>query len=286
MNSFTNDDGLRVKGSDQMHSSSNNNCHEAKTVVMDHEPSAFRFLDLHAELRNYIYEYAVEQKINNVRTGNGTRLKKAPAGTTANSLANANHTHESTRAFFGLTQVNRQIRSEYRPLYLKQNAVYIEVDSIPEYIETFYPMEVSHPDYSTNYGGSITITIAQQYTNHPIRVDRRILINPFLKLIFNNENAQCTFSDNADARDLIEIGLNHRAAWESLMDDGVEIFLELRYFRLGVILTLKAADEFWDRVNADRDGQSLMDALGLGARSRTQYRLGDLSCMNVFPLSY
>ncbi|KAI4910855.1 hypothetical protein J4E90_007111 [Alternaria incomplexa] len=79
-------------------------------------------LKLPGELRNRIYNYAQEPR--------DVHLTRKPT----QQHEQTNKTH---RQFFGLTQVCRQLRSEYLPMYMAQTKVHIQcVDSLL-YINTF-----------------------------------------------------------------------------------------------------------------------------------------------------
>jgi hypothetical protein len=46
---------------------------------------------------------------------------------------------ETNRPFWGLTQVCRQLRSEYRPIYMAKQEIGMDVTEIVDYLQTFYP---------------------------------------------------------------------------------------------------------------------------------------------------
>jgi hypothetical protein len=45
---------------------------------------------------------------------------------------------DTNRPFFGLTQVCRQLRTEYRPIYLQKQEIGMDLTEIVKYVRTFY----------------------------------------------------------------------------------------------------------------------------------------------------
>lgn len=46
---------------------------------------------------------------------------------------------ETNRPFWGLTQVCRQMRIEYRPIYMAKQEIGMDLTEIVDYLQTFYP---------------------------------------------------------------------------------------------------------------------------------------------------
>lgn len=46
---------------------------------------------------------------------------------------------DTNRPFHGLTQISRQIRLEYRPIYLRKQEIGMDLTDIVAYLQTFYP---------------------------------------------------------------------------------------------------------------------------------------------------
>ncbi|KAF2792518.1 hypothetical protein K505DRAFT_338611 [Melanomma pulvis-pyrius CBS 109.77] len=87
----------------------------------------FRFLDLLPELRNRVYYFAFESTAAHIRPYRPyTVIQTAPS--------------IRKRRFYGLTQVCRQIREEFRPIYMEENEVHINPDYATRYIETFFSL--------------------------------------------------------------------------------------------------------------------------------------------------
>ncbi|KAH8719135.1 hypothetical protein GQ44DRAFT_829418 [Phaeosphaeriaceae sp. PMI808] len=88
-------------------------------------------LELPAELRNRIYHLAREIEFDSDEKI--PRLKKG-AGTAKDSSSHA-------WQFFALTQTCRQLRTEYRPMWLRDCSVCIEFTDFPEFVTDFYSFQ-------------------------------------------------------------------------------------------------------------------------------------------------
>ncbi|KAF1954968.1 hypothetical protein CC80DRAFT_505807 [Byssothecium circinans] len=116
---------------------------KAKTTASEPSPdieSPSKLLELPAEIRNRIYEYATE------RTYHGYDAHDFPQLLTRHcSGCSGGHSpwplpHDgmiSSRKFFGLTQVNKQIRAEYRPIWLRNCSVRIHAKQIGGFLYRF-----------------------------------------------------------------------------------------------------------------------------------------------------
>ncbi|KAF1954969.1 hypothetical protein CC80DRAFT_505808 [Byssothecium circinans] len=94
------------------------------------------FLSLPAELRNVIYKYAIEKE---------NALHHAPL-LLRRRTHNVNHpvwplSSHTNRMYFGLTQANRQVRKEFRPLWFRQARLRIHLHDLPYFIRTFFREE-------------------------------------------------------------------------------------------------------------------------------------------------
>ena len=67
---------------------------------------------------------------NRRRRGTGVSEQKPKSATLA---------RETSRPFFGLTQVCRLLRTEFRPLYLQKQEIGMDLVEAVRYLETFYP---------------------------------------------------------------------------------------------------------------------------------------------------
>ncbi|CAO2650229.1 Nn.00g015210.m01.CDS01 [Neocucurbitaria sp. VM-36] len=127
----------------------------------------FRFMDLPGEIRNMIYHHTYgspkqallvhRPRVASLRPR--TRLDRArplASDITGNKHDTVLYTskktrhhlrsksrklpilRETNRPFFGLTQVCKLIRHEYRPIYLQSQEIGMDLTNIVEYLETFY----------------------------------------------------------------------------------------------------------------------------------------------------
>lgn len=108
---------------------------------------------------------------------------------------------ETNRPYFGLTQVSKLIRYEYRPIYLQHQEIGMDLTRIVEYLRTFY---FDAPDQLTSidapgkresdlpFGGNLTIAI----DDNPTKMDRSqegIEIFPLLDIWANSFKFEAGF---------------------------------------------------------------------------------------------
>jgi hypothetical protein len=82
-----------------------------------------------AELRNRIYDFAKEA---------GFATFAPPPLFSTSKPATSGRPFNVGRRFFALTQTSKQIRSEFRPLWLRGSSIRIKFDDIDRFIDTFY----------------------------------------------------------------------------------------------------------------------------------------------------
>ncbi|KAF2246359.1 hypothetical protein BU26DRAFT_607556 [Trematosphaeria pertusa] len=99
--------------------------------------SGLGFLDLPPEIRNLIYDYAIDDSEIHGGWSNAPRLLSLRKGRITPPLAPAS---ASTRQFLGLTQVCKRTRTEYRPIWLRHTAIRIKYGELPAFLQTFYPI--------------------------------------------------------------------------------------------------------------------------------------------------
>lgn len=92
-----------------------------------------RYAKLNPELRNQIYHFAAEAEFES----DGrvppviTKARQEPTAATAYN--------PGARTFIGLTQSCKQIRTEYRVLWLRDSSIRIKLENVQSYMSTFYP---------------------------------------------------------------------------------------------------------------------------------------------------
>ncbi|KAI4625973.1 hypothetical protein J4E80_003107 [Alternaria sp. BMP 0032] len=128
----------------------------------------FRFMDLPGELRNQIYMHThgrpkqallvyrprLASLRPRTRLDRGRTLasdivdqdqeKKISGGNNRSRLSTKpkpkTEPRETNRPFWGLTQVCRQLRAEYRPIYMAKQEIGMDLTEIVDYLKTFYPI--------------------------------------------------------------------------------------------------------------------------------------------------
>ncbi|KAJ8114087.1 hypothetical protein OPT61_g3948 [Boeremia exigua] len=129
-------------------------------------------MDLPGELRNIIYSYAISDsrqallvhrpriaslrprtRLDRSRTLGSDILEKEHDKALADNITDVRRhgksktvllARETSRPFFGLTQVCRVLREEYRPLYMKHQEIGMDLTEVAAYLSIFYPDAASH----------------------------------------------------------------------------------------------------------------------------------------------
>jgi hypothetical protein len=118
------------------------------------------------------------------------------------------------RHFVSLTQVNRQIRQEFRPLYLTKMEFGIDLKDVKTYLNTFYPSARSGIMVNENWYGQLTIAMDNPVSaseKGPKGVDMWPLLNFWvqghkIELAFGiYENHNYGAKGDCEARDLYRL---------------------------------------------------------------------------------
>lgn len=86
-------------------------------------------VDRHRTLQSDMLDQKLRQELSMTKSGRPNK-----------KIANAKDIikRDSNRPFIGLTQVNKQIRQEYRPLYLQKQETGLDLTETVKYLQTFY----------------------------------------------------------------------------------------------------------------------------------------------------
>jgi hypothetical protein len=110
-------------------------------------------------------------------------------------------TRETNRPFWGLTQVCRQVRDEFRPVYLQKQEIGMDLSEIVQYLQTFYPdAPAKFANLNTGglrgkdmpFNGNLTIAVGDK----PIDLERSangIEVVPLLDLWANSFRIEAGF---------------------------------------------------------------------------------------------
>ncbi|KAF2178782.1 hypothetical protein K469DRAFT_754221 [Zopfia rhizophila CBS 207.26] len=171
--------------------------------------SLLTFLDLSAELRNRIYEFALtpdkEGHLDAAQTvadrdGNSERLRRLSQACDNDSTLPS--------PYFYLMHVCRQIRAEFRPLYLKQ-PIRVGFTRVMNYVDTFYPIRPAYIGVADKCIGSIQIN-----------VDKVTSVNilPLLTRLYQYHEVSFTFVSKENrlplVSDLTLLFNKHAASWK------------------------------------------------------------------------
>jgi hypothetical protein len=138
-----------------------------------------RLMNLPAELRNNIYDFALEEQHQALLAHRPRRATLRPRTRVdptrrlfygnARSRDNTRYRRDN-RPYAGLTQVCRQLRSDFFPLYHEHQEIALNIRDMNKYVETFFnpsmlTAEQSDPNKTDRpYKGNLTIGLGDQIT--------------------------------------------------------------------------------------------------------------------------
>ncbi|KAF2792527.1 hypothetical protein K505DRAFT_362839 [Melanomma pulvis-pyrius CBS 109.77] len=169
-------------------------------------------LSLPGEIRNLVYAYAVEKEVPE------NEYYTAPHIITLNPPPPPHHDEPPStpllpiRQWWRLTQVCKQMRYEFYPLYMRRTEVRIRFRDSLQYLRTFFPTEGKDTNRIAAYNGNFKIMVEE------MRGEKKLDILPLIKLCVRAPRVKCCFestiaplppdiSDSADGRNQIN-GLN------------------------------------------------------------------------------
>ncbi|KAH9878054.1 hypothetical protein J1614_003271 [Plenodomus biglobosus] len=99
-------------------------------------------LDLPAEVRNRIYGFTYEST-----NSDYTNYLKLYPSRNHNAASSKNPEPPRVRQFMGLMQTNRQLRYEFRPIYMSRIQVRLSLEDTSRYITAFFPESQAATNY-------------------------------------------------------------------------------------------------------------------------------------------
>lgn len=115
---------------------------------------------------------------------------------------------DTNRPFFGLTQVCRLLRHEYRPIYLQKQEIGMDLTEMVEYLQTFYYdapglfAQLQAPGARQKdlpYTGNLTIAVGDKANEKELRAEG-IEIKPLLDIWANSFKIEAGFGRYMKAR--------------------------------------------------------------------------------------
>ncbi|KAF2818145.1 hypothetical protein CC86DRAFT_461225 [Ophiobolus disseminans] len=203
----------------------------------------FPFLKLPAELRNSVYEYCL--------VPSGLKLKFKGGRCT-----------DRDRSGASLTQVCKQIRNEFRPLYLG-NIVYIRLSEAERFVQDFLPLSSNMKAHV-----KLPISIARRRGTNPLD------ILPLLRSVINRETItvriECQGPGRRLARTLNRALRRRKQQWQALVWNVSNIYLWP--FRDGLTIAFIQNIDDWIE-KRDIAEQKVWADLGVESRHRMKLEI-------------
>lgn len=114
---------------------------------------------------------------------------------------------ETNRPFFGLTQVCRQLRTEFRPLYMLNQEIGLDLGEVVKYLKTCYYDALQHLNVLSPYEdrkvdmpftGNFTIAIGDKIRKFEMATDG-VDVFPFLSIWANSYKIEAGFGRYVNA---------------------------------------------------------------------------------------
>ncbi|USP78862.1 hypothetical protein yc1106_06136 [Curvularia clavata] len=121
----------------------------------------------------------------------------------------------AARGFYSLTQVSRQTRKEFRPLYLKDRAISVHIRDAQEYLDTIYPVSGTSAIDRNNIVAWLTIRTDVERRG---KYDTPIEIRPLLASLFNTPGIDFEFTGKGGAI-FNELFLGYEPEWRAAVNN-------------------------------------------------------------------
>lgn len=189
-----------------------------------HQMRARGFSDLPSEVRDKIYALAAGDKERLVEK----HVSKRNTETTSPAFFAA-------RGYYGLTQVSRQIRQEFRDLYLRDRSISVHIRDAQDYLEAIYPSE------KVDRNGIIVWLTIRTDNERRGKYDTPIEIRPLLLNLFNARGIDYEFVGKGGGI-FNELFLGYEHEWRNAVENdfkSVEL-KEASCFGLRIVLNPKS----------------------------------------------
>lgn len=180
------------------------------SVTMSSNPSTINykrfagFSDLPLEVRDRIYAICAYDKDRLIEK----EVSRRNTTTTTDAFWAA-------RGYYSLTQVSRQTRKEFRPLYLKDRAISVHMRDAQEYLDVIYPTSGSNVIDRGNIVAWLTIRTDVERRG---KYDTPIEIRPLLARLFNTPGIDFEFNGKGGAI-FNELFLGYEPEWRAAVNN-------------------------------------------------------------------
>ncbi|KAF2026026.1 hypothetical protein EK21DRAFT_116227 [Setomelanomma holmii] len=182
--------GMSVTGNDARSLSRSRHNTDMSRADGDARNEYCPLLELPAEIRNRIYAFAEEQsKHCSLEFRTLLTIKNTTPASSSNLL------YAGSRKFMGLTQKCRQIRAEYRPLWLAQSQPRIRIDDLRRYYQD-YMSDEAHLRHAPS------LLQISWHQDHDDQHDEKFDILPLLKMRAYRSTFRCEFVSHKLAENL------------------------------------------------------------------------------------
>ncbi|KAF1837650.1 hypothetical protein BDW02DRAFT_543441 [Decorospora gaudefroyi] len=193
-----------------------------------HKMRSVGFRDLPQEVRNKIYTYAANDKERLIEK----HVSRRSTETTSDAFFAA-------RSYYGLTQVSRQTRQEFRELYLRDRAISVHIRDAQDYLEAIYPSAGTCAVDRNTIMAWLTIRTDVERRG---KYDTPIEIRPLLLSLFNTPGLDFEFTGKG-GEIFNELFIGYEPEWKSAVANefkSVEL-KEPSVFGMRIVLNPKSA---------------------------------------------
>jgi hypothetical protein len=155
-------------------------------------------------VRKKIYSYAASDKERLIEK----HVSRRTTETTSDAFFKA-------RGYYGLTQVSRQTRQEFRELYLRDRAISVHIRDAQGYLEAIYPSSGKH---AVDRNAIIAWLTIRTDVERRGKFDTPIEIRPLLLNLFNAPGLDYEFTGTGGAL-FNELFIGYEIEWRAAVED-------------------------------------------------------------------
>ncbi|KAF2705284.1 hypothetical protein K504DRAFT_460540 [Pleomassaria siparia CBS 279.74] len=163
------------------------------------------------------------------------------------------------RNFFGLTQVNRQIRSEFRHIYTRETCILLDDCDVKDYLDTFYAYGATNKDVYQGHGRIAVGIYPLRYKSPTIAIEHIIqLATKAIDLSFSftgyKRLGMCAALNN--------IFFSRLEVWKAAIDTGIHIRVS-HHSKDCIFFFLVGTNDRWFEAGCEIEVAAFLATLGL-----------------------